>query len=69
MASEGLSASMDILPEGVTSSGTVGVSVPTITIPVPGTLQGSFRQQAFLSGFGSVNVSLQPNQISQLNFF
>lgn len=59
MASEGLSTSMDILLEVVMSSGTVGVSVPTITIPVLGTLQGLFGQQASSLRFGSASVSLQ----------
>lgn len=46
MATKGPLISVDFLPEGVTSSGTAGVSMPTLSIPVPVTLQGIFGQQA-----------------------
>lgn len=65
MAFEGLSISVDLLPKGVTFSGTARISVPAISIPIPVTLQGIFWQQASSSRFGSTDDSLQPDQISQ----
>lgn len=62
MVSKGLSTLMDLLPEGV-SPGVVRVSRPTIPIPI--TLQGSFRQQASSLELGFASVSLQPDKISQ----
>lgn len=61
MSSEGVS-----LPVEITSSNTSSVPVSTVLISIPVTLQGIFSWKTSLLGFSSSGVSLQLDQISQL---